>query len=111
MEMVQASEIVSQALNYLEKGGDIMTLRRAFKKYPDSYVVLEPRHRDARTNKPLTFRALTSCDTEEEAERARLQYSGDGLQSVFILQTHSPIIKELSPENTARMFRVLYGME
>lgn len=88
-----------------------MKLRKARKKYPDSFVVLMPLRRDKATNKPLSFKVLASCDTEEEADRARVQYASDGLSGVFLMQTHDPVIRELSPENTARMFRVLYGME
>lgn len=67
--------------------------------------------RDASTNKPLTFQVLVACETEQEAEHARERYSADGLEKVFIMQTHIPIVREMSPENTAQMFRILYGME
>ena len=90
-----------------------MTLRQVYKKYPEKYVVLMPKGmRDAgMNNRPLTFQVLVPCDTEEEAERARERYNADGLEKVFIMQTHIPIVREMSPENTAQMFRILYGME
>ena len=90
-----------------------MTLRQVYKKYPEKFVVLMPKGmRDASmNNRPLTFQVLVPCDTEEEAECARERYSADGVESVFLIQTHNPIVREMSPENTARMVRILWGME
>ena len=88
-----------------------MTIKTVRKKYPDSFCVLVPLMRNAETKKLLTVRVLTSCDTEEEAERARRQYEADGVEETFLMQTHNPVIREMSPEGTARMFRILYGME
>lgn len=60
-----------------------MTIRMVRKKNPDSFCVLVPLMRDAETKKLLTAKVLTSCDTEEEADRARKQYEADGLNVIL----------------------------
>jgi len=84
-------------------------LKEVIKKYPDSFIVLMPMLREAETGRPLTFRVLVVCFTADEAISAEKQYTLDGLEDVCVLPNYSWDI-DFPPEETARLFRVLYGM-
>lgn len=86
-----------------------MKLKDVIRKYPDSFVVIKPLVREAVTLKPLTFKVLAVLFSAGEAVAAKGQYVLDGLEDVCVLPTYEQDMG-FPPEETARLFRVLYGM-
>ena len=85
-----------------------MTLKDICEKYPERYVILVPMLRDAENNKPLTFKVLRDCLSEEDAVSEREYYAGEGYSGVFIYPTFGGNIS-MKPSETAKMFHVLMG--
>lgn len=86
-----------------------MKLTAVFKNHAGKIAILQPTMRDAATNRPLSFKVLRTCYNAQEAVKAEWYYLTEGFKGVFIY----PCMEDagIAPENTARMFRVLYGRE
>ena len=86
-----------------------MKLKQVFKKYAGKIVILQPAMRDAATGKALSFKVVKECYSVQEAVSSRGYYHTEGFEGVFLY----PCVEDaaIPPEETARMFRVLYGRE
>lgn len=87
-----------------------MNLERIEKKYAGRYVILSMKPRYAGVGRKKNFKVLRACDGVLEALTMAEHYKSEGVPGVFVY----PCVAEetpLRPEDTARMFRVLYGLE
>lgn len=87
-----------------------MRLAKILERYSSDYVVIQPIMRNVEDNKPVSFKVLKECFSEWYAKEALRFYIREGYEGVFILPC-SDKEGNLSPENAARMFRILYGRE
>ena len=94
-----------------------MTMKAMMKRHVNKFIICIPALRDAVTNRPTTFKVLSTCRSADEACEALENYEkegGDYANTIIVpnfpeeLNENPP---ELCPSEVAKMFRVLYGMQ
>ena len=87
-----------------------MNLERIAKKYDGRYVILSMKPQYAGVGRKKDFKVLRVCDGVLEALTMAEYYKSEGFSGVFIYPCAAGELP-LLPKDTARMFRVLYGLE